>query len=304
MPFTRLLTQGMVIAETYYREEDGGNKQYFAPADVRIFLDEKGRVSSATLIEDDKPITVGGMEKMSKSKNNGVDPEFLIERYGADTVRLFTMFTSPPEQSLEWSDSGVEGASRFLKRLWRQVHEHVSKGAVAPLKTGALDEAQKTLRFRLHQGIKEASDAMGKRHTFNTAIAANMKLLNELGKQEDDSEQGRALAQEILEAVTLMLAPIVPHITHVLWNALGHKDAVVTHAWPKVDEGALVRDTVELVVQVNGKVRGHVEVASNATKEDIEKTALACENVQRFTEAKTIRKIIVVPGRLVNVVAN
>ena len=243
--------------------------------------------------------------KMSKSKGNTVDPQELIQQYGADTVRLFTMFAAPPEQSLEWSDSGVEGAHRFLKRLWGMAYQHRAAGdAVPAMNPASMNDTQKDLRRKLHQTLKKVSDDVGRRQTFNTAIAANMELLNDLGKFDDSSEQGRALVQEALEAIVLMLSPIVPHIAHSLWHVLGHKDAVVDQVWPECDESALEQDSIELVVQVNGKLRGHIKVAADASRERIEELAIGNENVQRFVEDKTIRKIIVVPGKLINVVAN
>ena len=242
--------------------------------------------------------------KMSKSKGNVVDPEALIEKYGADTVRLFILFAAPPEQSLEWSDSGVEGAFRFLKRLWRQVAAFVNEdGEVPPLDRDALTPEQKALRRRIHQTIARVDDAMSRRYTFNTAIAANMELLNALARFEDATPQGRALRREGLEAIVLMLAPIVPHICHELWRALGHDGMVIDAPWPEVDESALVQDTVELVVQVNGKLRGKIQVPADADRETIEQAALAEPNVRRFIEGKTVAKIVVVPKRLVNVVA-
>ena len=240
--------------------------------------------------------------KMSKSKGNTVDPQELIEQYGADTVRLFTMFAAPPDQSLEWNDSGVDGASRFLKRLWKAVHEHVSTGAAPALNKDALDDAQKALRLKLHETIKKVSDDVGRRYTFNTAIAANMELLNELGKFQDASEQGSAVIQEALESAVLMLAPIVPHITHELWHALGHTEAVLGCAWPQVDEAALVQDSIQLVVQVNGKVRARIMVPASAGKDEVLAIATADENVQKFIEGKTPRKVILVPGKLLNIV--
>ncbi len=243
--------------------------------------------------------------KMSKSKGNVVDPEGLIEQYGADTVRLFILFAAPPEQSLEWSDSGVEGAFRFLKRLWRQV----AAFATAPqpggaLAAAALSEGQKEMRRLIHQTIERVTDAISRRYTFNTAIAANMELLNALGKFEDDSDSGRAIKREGLEAIVLMLAPIVPHICHELWHRLGHEGMVVDARWPKADPEALAQDTVSLVVQVNGKLRGKIQVAADAGKTEVEQAALTEPNVQRFIEGKTVRKVIVVPGRLVNIVAS
>jgi leucyl-tRNA synthetase len=240
--------------------------------------------------------------KMSKSKGNTVDPQGLIDQYGADTVRLFTMFAAPPEQSLEWSESGVEGASRFLKRLWKLVYRHVEAGAPAELKIAALNDAQKAIRRSVHSTLAKVSDDVGRRYTFNTAIAANMELMNTLSRFDDDSEQGRAVMQEALDAVALMLSPIVPHITHTLWAALGHQQAVIDSSWPAVDEAALVQASIALVVQVNGKVRGRINVAADAAQDVIEAAVMNEDNVQKFIADKTVRKIIVVPGKLVNVV--
>ena len=240
--------------------------------------------------------------KMSKSKGNTVDPQQLIDRYGADTARLFMMFAAPPEQSLEWSDSGVEGAARFLRRLWALVYGHVSAGAAPALDVAALTGDQRALRRQLHETIAKVTDDMGRRHTFNTAIAAVMELINALARFEDATPQGRALRQEALAAVVLMLSPIVPHISHALWRALGHAGDIVDAPWPGVDEAARVKDSIDLVVQVNGKLRGRVAVPVAADREAIQEVALADENVQRFVEGKTIVKIIVVPGKLVNVV--
>jgi leucyl-tRNA synthetase len=257
-PFTRLLTQGMVL-------KDGA--------------------------------------KMSKSKGNTVDPQALIDRYGADTVRLFSMFAAPPDQSLEWSDSAVEGANRFLKRLWKLVARQVQAGAGA-LDIAALDDRQKTVRRKTHETIAKVSDDFGRRQTFNTAIAAVMELCNELAKLDPDNAQDRALADEGLRAVVLMLGPIAPHICHYLWQALGGEGDVMNAPWPAVDEGALSRDRIELVVQVNGKVRAKMTVAADTDKKAVEALAMAQDNVQRFLEGVTVRKLIVVPGKLVNIVAN
>ena len=242
--------------------------------------------------------------KMSKSKGNTVDPQQLIDQYGADTVRLFTMFAAPPEMSLEWSDSGVEGAYRFLKRLWKQVHMHVTAGAVSALEPAALNDAQKNLRLKLHETIRKVSDDVGRRYTFNTAIAANMELMNELSRFNDDSVQGRAAMQEALQAIVLMLSPIVPHISHELWQCLGgaNAGAVVDQPWPKYDESALVRSSIEMMIQVNGKLRGKIEVPVSADKAAIEKMALENSNIIAFIEGKELKKIIVVPGRLINLV--
>ncbi|HHC72526.1 MAG TPA: leucine--tRNA ligase, partial [Thiotrichales bacterium] len=263
------------------------------------------------LVEGDEPFTnllTQGMvlkdgAKMSKSKGNTVDPEEMIARYGADTVRLFMMFAAPPEQSLEWSDSGMEGAHRFLKRLWRRTMAHVEKGPVPTLDPAALTAEQRALRNRTHRTIAKASDDIGRRYTFNTAIAAAMELLNETGRFEDDSPQGRAVVQEALEALVLILSPMVPHITHALWKALGHDQAVVDAPWPKADPAAMEEESIQLVVQVNGKLRARIRVPREASREAIEETALADPNVQRFVTPESLRKVIVVPGKLVNIVA-
>ncbi|MFP4147177.1 MAG: leucine--tRNA ligase [Halorhodospira sp.] len=258
-PFTRLLTQGMVL-------KDG--------------------------------------TKMSKSKGNTVDPQELVERFGADTVRLFTMFAAPPDQALEWSDSGVEGAYRFLRRLHGLVRDHVARGAAPVLDPEALDGAQRDLRRKVHETIAKASEDIGKRLTFNTAIAAVMELCNALGKaQDDDSAAGRAVMQEGLETAVLILAPIAPHLCHRLWFELGHATPVVDAAWPEANERALVREQVELVVQVNGKVRSRITLPADADQAQAQEAALGEPNVQRFTAGKTIRKVVFVPGKLINVVA-
>ena len=303
-PFTNLLTQGMVIAETYYRLQDNGAKLWFNPADVEVEMDAKGKPLSARLKSDGLPVEIGGIEKMSKSKNNGVDPQTMIEQYGADTCRLFMMFASPPDMSLEWSDSGVEGASRFLRRVWRLAHGHVAAGLPGALDLASLNDAQKGVRRVIHLAIKQASQDIGQHHKFNTAIAQVMTLMNVLEKAPSDSAQDRALLQEGLEAVALLLAPITPHISHALWQQLGHAEPIIDARWPQVDESALVQDSLTLVVQVNGKLRGEIQVAATASREEVEAAARANENVLRFTEGTTIRKVIVVPGKLVNIVAN
>ncbi|MBA3981044.1 MAG: leucine--tRNA ligase [Alcanivorax sp.] len=240
--------------------------------------------------------------KMSKSKGNTVDPQELIQQYGADTVRLFMMFAAPPEQSLEWSDAGVEGAHRFLKRLWRLVQEH--QATQARPDTSALSDAARDLRRKTHETIAKVSDDFGRRQTFNTAIAAVMELSNDMGRFTVDSDNDRAVMQESLEAAVLLLAPIVPHISHVLWQALGHSEAVVNVPWPQHDESALVKDTIELVVQVNGKVRARIDAPASADKAALEAMARSAPNAQRFLEGMTIRKVIVVPGKLVNIVVS
>jgi len=292
-PFAHLLTQGMVIADTFYRESLDGKKTWFNPADV--ISDDKG----ARLKSDGQPVIVGGTEKMSKSKNNGVDPQALIDQYGADTARLFTMFAAPPEQSLEWSDAGVEGAHRFLKRLWKLVYEHLQGGAVAAFAGGDLPDAAKTLRRQLHQTIQKVSDDIERRKQFNTAIAAVMELMNALARLDGDDANTRSVRQEALEAAVAMLAPIVPHIAEALHAELSPGAAMT---WPIVDASALVQDEIELMLQVNGKLRGQIRVAATAPRETIEAMALASEAAQKFLEGRPPKKVVVVPGRLVNIV--
>ncbi len=305
-PFKRLLTQGMVCKETYYRDPadagDGGRRQYFNPAEVEVETDDKGRAVSARLLSDGQPVTIGAVEKMSKSKNNGVDPQILIDRYGADTVRLYTMFAAPPDQALEWSDSAVEGAFRFLKSVWRMTVAHVAGGPAGPLDPAGLSSDLKALRRHIHETIVKVSDDVSRRYKFNTAIAAVMELVNHLGRSAGDDAATRAVRQEGLDTVVLLLAPIVPHAAAVLWQALGHADEVTDAAWPVADEAALEREALDLVVQVNGRKRAVVAVAADADKAACEAAALADDNVKRFTAGKTVRKIIVVPGKLINIV--
>ncbi len=265
------------------------------------------------LIDSDEPfkrLLTQGMvlkdgSKMSKSKGNTVDPQQLIEKYGADTVRLFILFAAPPEQSLEWNDEGVDGASRFLKRLWKLVANHLSvQSKIVAFDVATLTAEQKNMRRKLHETIAKVSDDIGRRQTFNTAIAAVMELINELGKFSDVSKNGYAITHEAVEAVVLMLSPMVPHITQQLWNELGHTDLLANVPWPAFDETALVRDEIEIVVQVNGKLRSKINVAAKADNASVEAMALADEKIVANIEGKTIRKVIVVPGRLVNIVAN
>ncbi|HLS97795.1 MAG: leucine--tRNA ligase [Porticoccaceae bacterium] len=264
------------------------------------------------LVSSDEPFTrllCQGMvlkdgAKMSKSKGNTVDPQSLIDQYGADTVRLFTMFAAPPEQSLEWSDEGVAGAHRFLRKLWRAVATHLAKGQPGALDPADLRGQLRDLRRKTHETIAKVSNDCGVRQTFNTAIAAVMELLNEVGRLDDDSPQALAVEREALESAVLLLAPMVPHICHRLWRELGHPGAVIDAPWPAVDESALARDSITLAVQVNGKVRAQLDVAVDASRDDIEALALAEPNVVKFTAGATVRKIILVPGKLVNIVAN
>ena len=302
-PFKSLLCQGMVLAESFYIDRDG-RKEWLAPSEVSVERDDKGRTIKATETATGETVHSGGITKMSKSKNNGVDPQTAIDKHGADTVRLFTMFAAPPEQTLEWSNEGVAGAHRFLRKLWTMVQTHIAEDFNTTLDTANHNDSQRDLRRKIHETIAKVNDDYGRRNTFNTAIAAVMELLNEVGKLSGNEAQTQDVRHEALNSAVLLLSPIAPHICHSLWNLLGHSDAVANATWPTVDESALVRSSIEMVVQVNGKVRGKIQVAADASKEQVEALALEDSNVQRFTDGVTIRKIIVVPGRLVNIVAN
>jgi leucyl-tRNA synthetase len=303
-PFTHLLTQGMVLNHIYSYQPPGERKRYFNPAEVDARRDGGGREIFEVDTPDLGAITVvhEGLGKMSKSEGNGVDPEGLVARFGADTARLFMMFASPPEQTLEWSDEGVQGASRFIRRLWHAVYEHVAAGLAAPLDKATLSGPQRELRRSAHQALAKATDDIGRRRNFNTAIASVMELLNAVQRFEDSSAQGRAVRQEALEIAVLVLSPIIPHVGHALWQGLGKKTALIDERWPLPDAGALVQDTHELVVQVNGKLRGHVTVPVNSDEATVRAAALADERVKRFIADKSVRRVIVVPGKLVNVV--
>jgi leucyl-tRNA synthetase len=301
-PFENMLTQGMVLNDIYLRRNGEGRVQYFNPHDVSVQLDAKGSRIGATLLADGQPVEWEGMRTMSKSKNNGVDPTKLVEQYGADSVRLFMMFKAPPEDTLEWSDDGVEGAARFMRRLWKMVYEHVSAGPVAGSVADALTDEQRNVRRAAHSTLQKVTDDLGRRRVFNTAIAAVMEFMNTLAKFEDASPTGRAVRQEALELVVQMLSPIVPHAGHALWQALGHSDALIDHPWPKPDAAALVRDSIDIVVQVNGKLRSHLSVEPNASETTVRETALADPAVQKWIEGKPVRKVIVVKGKLVNIV--
>ncbi len=304
-PFKQLLTQGMVLAATYYRESADGKKTWFNPTDVTVQTDEKGRPVSAVLDADGQPVIIGGVEKMSKSKNNGVDPQQIIDAYGADTARLFMMFASPPEQSLEWSDAGVEGAHRFLRRLWRTVYEFVQNGGSGVSKFSGSQEtlsgSLKDLRFKLHSTIAKVTDDYDRRQQFNTAIAAVMELLNQYDKTDTSGEHGQAVAREVLEAVVLLLSPIVPHICETLWGELAGGN-LWQQSWPAVDNAALVQTEIEMMVQVNGKLRDKIQIAADADEAAVKAAALATAGAQKFMEGKEPKKIVVVPKRLVNIV--
>jgi leucyl-tRNA synthetase len=301
-PFKNLLTQGMVVAPTFYRESSDGKKQWINPADVDVAVDAKARPIGAKLIADGQPVVIGGTEKMSKSKNNGVDPQAIIDAYGADTARVFMMFAAPPDQQLEWSDTGVEGSFRFLKRVWKAVHDHVEQGVVKAYSSGELSANAKALRLQLHQAVQKIDDDYGRRKTFNTAIAAIMELLNALGKFDESSSVALNVAQEVLENAVLLLSPIAPHIAESLWSELRPGSKLNDQAFPQADPAALVQNEIELVIQVNGKLRGSLRVAKDADKTTIEQLALAHEAVQKQLAGGTVKKVIVVPGRLINVV--
>ena len=340
-PATNLLCQGMVVAETFYRDSGPGTRDseeqhrvWINPADVDVQRDERGRVTGAVLKADGRPVSIGASEKMSKSKNNGVDPQVMIDKFGADTVRLFSMFASPPDQSLEWNEAGVEGMARFLRRFWREVVKHASQpdhprmkvaaagrtdhlppraGEVARSADGGetradidpvtLSPAQKTFRRQVHETIAKVGDDIGRRRNFNTAIAALMELLNVVAKFDDMGDAGRALRHEALEAMVLLLNPFTPHASHALWQTLGHTETLVEDVpWPKADPAALVRDSVTLAVQVNGRLRGTLEAALDAPHEQLEAQALLLPNVVVAMESKAVRKVIVVPGKIVNIV--
>lgn len=305
-PFSNLLTQGMVLNEIFFRKTGNGRIQYYNPSEVDPLYEGEGKRSGAILRADGQPVESGGIGTMSKSKNNGVDPQEIVEHYGADTARLFMMFASPPTQTLEWSDAGVEGAFRFLKRLWRQVYLHVQQGIVAstigPIQHHEYPAEWKTLRYQLHQTISKVTDDLERRHTFNTAIAAVMELMNEMAKLQDTDPDVRQLIQEALENIVLLLSPIVPHICHALWRELRPGTELLDQPWPKADSQALVQDEIELVVQINGKLRGRIRVAKEADHAAIEQTALDHEHIQRSIAGQSVRRVVIVPGKLVNIV--
>ena len=301
-PFKRLLCQGMVLADAFYYLDDKGARVWVSPLKAKVTRDEKGNIVSAT-DEEGHTLTHMGMIKMSKSKNNGIDPEHMVQTYGADTVRLFLMFASPAELTLEWRQSGVEGSKRFLQKLWNQVNDLVESGPALELDKSQLDAAGRKLRHQLHTTIEKVSDDIGRRQTFNTAIAAIMELLNETVKYTDQSESARALRYEIYNAVVVMLYPIVPHICFKLYELLGNKDELDVNAqWPQTDPEALKAEDILLVVQVNGKVRTKINISADLSEDEIKALVLADEVVQKNMEGKQLKKFIYVKGRLANVV--
>ena len=300
-PAQKLLCQGMVLADAFYYTSPTNERIWVSPTQVTLERDEKGRIIKATDPEG-RELVHTGMTKMSKSKNNGIDPQEMVEKYGADTVRLFMMFASPAEMTLEWQESGVEGAKRFLGRVWNLVYEYSQNPAKTALDVTALSADQKALRRDVHKTIAKVSDDIGRRQTFNTAIAAVMELMNKLTRAPLESEQDRAVMAEALSAVVRMLYPITPHICFELWKALGNESNIDHAEWVKADEAAMVEDEKLIVVQVNGKVRGKVTVAADADEEIVKTVAFADENVKKFTDNTQIVKVIYVPGKLLNVV--
>ena len=300
-PAQKLLCQGMVLADAFYYTSPTNERIWVSPMQVTLERDEKGRIIKATDPEG-RELVHTGMTKMSKSKNNGIDPQEMVEKYGADTVRLFMMFASPAEMTLEWQESGVEGAKRFLGRVWNLVYEYSQNPAKTALDMTALSADQKSLRRDVHKTIAKVSDDIGRRQTFNTAIAAVMELMNKLTRAPLESEQDRAVMAEALSAVVRMLYPITPHICFELWKALGNESNIDHAEWVTADEAAMVEDEKLIVVQVNGKVRGKVTVAAGADEETVKTVAFADENVKKFTDNTQIVKVIYVPGKLLNVV--
>ncbi|MDR1227760.1 MAG: leucine--tRNA ligase [Azoarcus sp.] len=298
-PFTRLLTQGMVVASSYYRMDEDGGKRWFNPADVDVVIDGRGRPISATLKTDGLPVTIGGIEKMSKSRNNGIDPQTLIDQYGADTARFFIIFAAPPDQQLEWSDSGIEGASRFLRRVWAFAHGlGENDGLPFP---AALPKTLADPRREIHLRLRQANHDFGKRQ-FNTVASAAMKILNALEKTARDEAGANAVVREGFSILLRLLSPIAPHIAHALWRECGYGDDILDAPWPEPSADALAQDEIELMLQINGKLRGNIRIAAAASKADIETAALASGAARKSMDGKPARKVVIVPGRLVNIV--
>ncbi|MGK2946577.1 MAG: leucine--tRNA ligase [Candidatus Malihini olakiniferum] len=300
-PAKRLLCQGMVLADAFYYTGNSGERIWISPSDVILQRDNKKRILKA-FDQENRELVYAGMIKMSKSKNNGIDPQVMVEKYGADTVRLFMMFASPAEMTLEWQESGVEGANRFLKKVWKQVYDQIEKGTTYALDVATLTENQKELRRDLHKTIVKVTDDIGRRQIFNTAIAALMELMNTLAKASQESEQDRALTQEVLLAVVRMLYPFTPHVCFTLWQALGGTDDVDKAPWPVADEDAIEEDSKLVVVQVNSKIRGRITVAADATQDQVQRLATQEHQVAKYLESVTVRKVIYIPGKLLNLV--
>jgi leucyl-tRNA synthetase len=307
-PFKNLLTQGMVLHHIYFREPAPGKRDYFHPADVEVLMDANNQRTGAILLTDNKPVEWDGLGTMSKSKNNGVDPTALVEQFGADTARMFMMFTAPPEQTLEWSEEGVQGSFRFIRRLWKAVYDQVSTPPPADaigmesFDKSQLNSEQKQLRRIAHHTLEKVTDDIGRRRSFNTAVASVMELLNAVGKLTDPGLHTRVVKHEALEIAVMCLSPMIPHVTHVLWRELGHGTALAQEPWWTPDSGALVQDTIEISVQVMGKMRARVQVPANADQETAVKIALEDPNVRKFVDGKPVKKAIYVAGKLVNIV--
>ncbi|MEL4295382.1 leucine--tRNA ligase [Shewanella xiamenensis] len=303
-PAKQLLTQGMVLADAFYYTNDKGARVWVSPLDVvTTEKDDKGRITKA-IDKDGNELVYTGMSKMSKSKNNGIDPQVMVEKYGADTVRLFMMFASPPELTLEWQESGVEGAHRFIKRLWKLASDYVAQDNSEALDVSKLTSEQKALRREVHKTIAKVTDDIGRRQMFNTAVAAVMELMNHLQKAPQTTGQDRAIIGEALTAVVRLLYPIIPHVSFTLWNELGNTNSIEDSQWPVVDESALVEDSKLIVVQVNGKVRAKITVAADADQASVEALGMADEQVIKYLDGVTVRKVIYVPGKLLSIVAN
>ena len=308
-PFGKLLTQGMVLNQIYYRQPAAGRRVYFNPAEVEARVDADGKRGGAVWLNDGQPVEAAGLGTMSKSKNNGVDPQSMVEKYGADTARLFMMFAAPPEQTLEWSEEGVQGQFRFLRRLWKAVYDQVATapasahhGLLSIATDLPLDAAATDLRRQSHHTLERVTDDIARRRVFNTAIAAAMELLNAVTRYDDPGMMRRAVRHEALEIVVLCLSPMVPHICHELWRALGHERALIDEDWPRPDPAALRQETVELIVQVNGKLRGRVQVAAGTDEARARAAALNDPTVRRFVGEAAPRRVIYVPGKLLNIV--
>ncbi|MFB6422055.1 MAG: leucine--tRNA ligase [Candidatus Malihini olakiniferum] len=300
-PVKRILCQGMVLADAFYYTGNSGERIWISPFDVTIERDDKGGILQA-FDQEGRKLVYAGMKKMSKSKNNGIDPQVMVKKYGADTVRLFIMFASPAEMKLEWRELGIEGANRFLNRVWKQVYDQTKKGETRMLDVKTLTEDQKTLRRNLHKTIAKVTDDIGRSQAFNTAIASLMELVNKLAKANKESEQDRALMQEALLAVVRMLYPFTPHMCFVLWHALGGAGDIDAATWPVVDEGAMVENFKLVVVQVNSKVRGRITVSSDATQDQVHARAVQEYLVAKYLKGVAVRKVIYVPGKLLNLV--
>ena len=301
-PFLRLLCQGMVLADAFYRIDEKGTKHWLSPHEIKMHRDDKGRLIKATYCKTGEKIQYAGMTKMSKSKNNGVDPQELIDTYGADTVRLYTLFAAPPEQNLEWSPSGVEGAYRFLKRFWRVTQTHLVKQFSNPSLQNRLTDAEKSLCQKMHMTIKKVTDDYGRRQTFNTAIAAIMELCNAVIKFNAVSQSALAVEREAIKTITLLLAPITPHICHVIWQNFDESCIIVDAAWPQAAKEFLEQKSRLFIIQVNGKVRARLEIPAHCSDEEIKKRAMSDDHVKKFIQNKMPQKIIIVAGKLVNIV--